>query len=461
MCLKCSPYKYSLLIKSMKTKFTILIALVCILFGCHKNDPTPSVTNPTTIKPVTPTPPVVTPPVATPTVAIKITSFQVNGFIEPAVVVIGDTAITLSVAPGTDISALMPTIGLSDVNASVNPKTNVAQDFTKPVTYVTTSADGKTKKNYHVSILAPSPSAKDNSSAPANLLIYYGWLSTIRYDNGPVPSIAQAIDAFGKFDVLVFGDKLELTSHQDYNNTVAIISGIKSKYPKVKIFGYVDLGVKTQNLKAVDYDAEIDAWKNLNVDGIFGDDFGGDWGVNRDRQNDFITYIHGKNMSVFANSFYVGDALGNGSKLNSNDYYLFEPTFYGNGQYIPFTNSNSKADTAYYYMKKLGVKIATVATTAPNQVNSTSNTSDQYNLAYYATRLYNFDAFQFTENYYSASTSIVYLFPQPNLNITGQAWNELNGVKKVSGQEYTRSVDGVTIHITGDGVSSGKGFVTQ
>jgi hypothetical protein len=442
----------------MKTKITLLIALACIMFGCGKDTPKP---NPTTTKPVTTTPPVTPPPVSTATPSVKITSFQVNGFIEPAVVTIGDTTISISVPPATDISALIPTFTLSDASGTVNLKSNTVQDFTKPVLYVTTSADGKTKKNYHVSILPPTLSDKDKSITPLNLGIFNGWVSTIRLNNGPAPSIDQAIDAYGKFGVVVLGDGVESPSHPDYNNAVAIINGIKTKYPSTKVFGYVDLGVTKENLTAAQYKVEIDEWKTLKVDGIFGDDFGGDFGVTRDRQNDFIDYVHDNNMTVFANSNIVNDALGNSTHLNKNDFYLFEPTFYGNGIYEPFDYSVRKADTAYYYMKKIGVKIACVATNQANQANATSNTTDQFSLAYYVTRMFNFDAFQFSENAYSATYSIIYLYPQPNLSITGQTWNELNGVKKVSGQEYTRSVGDVTIHITGDGASSGKGFVTQ
>ena len=53
-------------------------------------------------------------------------------------------AVSLLVPNVTDVTALVPTIALSN-GATVNPNTGVAQDFTSPVTYTVTAADGTTR----------------------------------------------------------------------------------------------------------------------------------------------------------------------------------------------------------------------------------------------------------------------------------------------------------------------------
>ncbi|MFA6376779.1 MAG: S8 family serine peptidase, partial [Candidatus Paceibacterota bacterium] len=54
-----------------------------------------------------------------------------------------DRTIALTVPFGTNITALVPTIGIN--GAAVNPTSGLALDFTNPVTYVVTAADGLTQ----------------------------------------------------------------------------------------------------------------------------------------------------------------------------------------------------------------------------------------------------------------------------------------------------------------------------
>lgn len=60
---------------------------------------------------------------------------------------------------GTDVSALTPTITISD-GAQVSPALNTKQDFTKPVTYTVTAEDGSTR-TYTVVVKAPTGKEKD------------------------------------------------------------------------------------------------------------------------------------------------------------------------------------------------------------------------------------------------------------------------------------------------------------
>ena len=65
--------------------------------------------------------------------------------------VITGTNIAVTAPLGTDLTALVPTITHSGV--SISPNSGVAQNFTNPVTYTVTAADGSTKE-YVVTVRA-------------------------------------------------------------------------------------------------------------------------------------------------------------------------------------------------------------------------------------------------------------------------------------------------------------------
>ena len=71
---------------------------------------------------------------------------------------IGPNAISLTVPYGTSLAALTPTIVIT--GASVSPASDVAQDFSSPVIYTVTAADGSTKE-YTVTVTAAISSARD------------------------------------------------------------------------------------------------------------------------------------------------------------------------------------------------------------------------------------------------------------------------------------------------------------
>ena len=126
----------------MKTPVSLLSALSCLLLlwavSCKKAD--------------TPVTPVVTPPVSGTTVtatkssAKAITAFAFNALSPAVTATIDATAKTISatVASGTDVTKLVPTLTISD-KATVSPASGAAQDFSKAVTYTVTAEDGTTQ----------------------------------------------------------------------------------------------------------------------------------------------------------------------------------------------------------------------------------------------------------------------------------------------------------------------------
>jgi len=80
----------------------------------------------------------------------QITEFSITTPSSSLKAVINELNISITVPKDVDISALIPTIKISD-KAQIFPLANKAQDFTKPVTYTITAEDGSTQ-DYTVSI---------------------------------------------------------------------------------------------------------------------------------------------------------------------------------------------------------------------------------------------------------------------------------------------------------------------
>ena len=88
-----------------------------------------------------------------PSSACNITSFSVTVGSTTYTGSISGLNITVRVPVGTTVTALTPTIVASE-NASVNPASNVAKDFSNPVTYTVTAEDTHTTKTYVASVVA-------------------------------------------------------------------------------------------------------------------------------------------------------------------------------------------------------------------------------------------------------------------------------------------------------------------
>lgn len=72
--------------------------------------------------------------------------------------VISGTDITVTVPYGTDVTSLIPTVDYS--GTSISPASGTVQDFTNPVSYTVTAADGSTK-SYKAAVVSALSSSKD------------------------------------------------------------------------------------------------------------------------------------------------------------------------------------------------------------------------------------------------------------------------------------------------------------
>lgn len=129
-----------------------------------------------------------------------------------------------------------------------------------------------------------SPSLFDTPSinTPKRLAIYYGWPSLV---NG-TSDLDTATNVFCHFDLVVFGATLEVPSHSDHDNTVIIIDNLRNRCG-TEVYGYVTLsGIPIDEIKL-----RVDRWVAMGVAGIFLDEAGRDYGVDRNRLREVVEYI--------------------------------------------------------------------------------------------------------------------------------------------------------------------------
>lgn len=281
---------------------------------------------------------------------------------------------------------------------------------------------------------------------PKYLGIYYGWPSLVENSKGDV---AKASSWFKQFDLLVFGDGIWKSSHGDHVKTKSIIENLIAN--KTKVYGYVDLGVSTQNLNETQMRQAVDGWQAMGANGIFWDDAGYDYKVTRQRQSTMIQYCHSKGMNVIMNAWNPDDVLaGDNMQLNSNDTYLLESYLVADGKYSSLNDWKIKADICASYRKSFGVQMACL---------STPKTNDQFTQAWFGTAIYNFDYFQATEIAYSSSNNKLAFNTNPSSNY-GTRWTSDTISFNTTTKCYSRSTDSWILNVLGDGESWGYGKFT-
>ena len=298
-----------------------------------------------------------------------------------------------------------------------------------------------------------TPSA-DSVKLLKSLCIYYGWPSLV---NGASGNLTTAAADFAQFDLIVFGDGIWKDSHGDHINTTAIISSLNTAGKAA--YGYIDLGVTTEDLSIAAMQQAVDGWDSMGVKGIFWDDAGYDYSTTRARQDTMINYCHAKGLHVIMNGWNPDDIMGGtGVVLNSGDIYLLESYLISGGSYTSLTDWKTKADKCAAYESSLGVKMACLSSGA-TPLSSTYNTTDEFYQAWFGAAMYNFDYFQTTDIDYSSTNNLVYYFPNVS-NSYGSTWDS-TGVTDSANVHFYRSTNSWTLHIHGDGATWGYGGFTQ
>lgn len=179
--------------------------------------------------------------------------------------------------------------------------------------------------------------------------IYYGY--PVGINN--TWTVDGAVDVYKSYDLVVLGDTYELPDQEVYAETCEIIRRLAEVSTSTRVAGYVPIGVyqvgEDSGLSMDELKRRVLLWKEIGAKGIFLDEFGYDYGVSRERQNEIVTYVHDQGMFVIANSWnqsYVFSSLpmsmegydlpsdfspnpkGLEPVLNNKDYSLLENFFY-------------------------------------------------------------------------------------------------------------------------------------
>jgi hypothetical protein len=192
-------------------------------------------------------------------------------------------------------------------------------------------------------VLSAAVLATAAMAEPKRLAIYYGIPSLV---NGAAGDIGRAAAAFAEYDLVVFGDGLEFddvvparkppgAGPIEHGRTRAIVAQLAAAPRKTAVFGYVDLG-RSQQLAIDEIKSRVSKWKALGAAGIFYDEAGADFGVDRARQNDAVAAAHAAGLRVVLNAFNPDDVLRTGAdgvrpRLGAGDAYLLESFAVRNG----------------------------------------------------------------------------------------------------------------------------------
>jgi len=273
---------------------------------------------------------------------------------------------------------------------------------------------------------------------PGNLLIYYGWMNSFNSGvNGwNNENVAQDM---AKYNLIVLGDGIQDSGHGDYSNTEIIIPRIKTLNPNAKIFGYV-----TVNQSLGNFQSKVDDWETLQVDGIFMDEAGYDYGSTttngRAAFNTKVDYVHNKTYAklCFVNAWNMDHIIGTtndasypnttwnpnlvASNLTYNDYYLLESFAVNTLAYG--TDYESKSDWAARGVKATGHRY----TYGINLVGSCviqdghADTTALLNFAFTSALMFSLDAFGSSDHYYGSSSAKNTFISRPDCSFMAEVY---------------------------------------
>lgn len=318
---------------------------------------------------------------------------------------------------------------LSYTASEVNEKLKKVDDNTQELLRLSEEINTKIKATNESIENAVTQLKKTNIE---KVILFYGEPISICGLN----NIKGAIDVYKNYDIIIFGDKYQDPSHSSYDDTSLIIQKLHENYFNIRIVGYVPIGMHPNYtsdscLDMVELKSRVDQWIDIGANGIFLDEFGYDYYVTRERQNEIINYCHEKGLFVFANSWsleycfnnepmtiswlenFEANPNGLASVLNENDYYLFENLFFETSdtnkiecgdvwrfdnlyKYYTDARINGKSFSEYY-----GTKLCCL-----NGIHSKLSTEEKNKLktiSVIASAILNIDAVAFGDEYWGAT----------------------------------------------------------
>ncbi len=294
---------------------------------------------------------------------------------------------------------------------------------------------------------------EDSIPLPEPMAFYYGYPSLV---NGSGGNTDNAKSVLSRFSLIVLGDGLWDESHPDYKNTKEIVSYLVSKGKPV--FGYIAIGVSHQNLPMDILKDKIDLWKKLGVSGIFADEFGYDFSVSRERQNEVIQAIRDKNLKLFVNAWNPEDVFeGENCLVREGDYYLNEAFLLGHNEYFPVRNWVEKMRKLKEYKSRFKIKCAALATIGEDfNLNSGD---ERFIYTWTAAILADMDYYQIADKFYGAQSSQLFLYDNPTPTL-GDKWRGDFTTEQNSGLfKVLRETNSYILSIETDEKTYGRGSI--
>ena len=297
------------------------------------------------------------------------------------------------------------------------------------------------------------------------LLIFYSWPNAINNANLVSDPVAAAAAVYAKYDYVVINRTFS-GSDCPQDTVTAIINHPSCK--NTVFFGYIDLGMlaSSQRLDINEIKTRIDSWNDMGIDGVFFDEYGYDYDVNRARQNEAIDAVHavkskkrGRQLSVIANVWILDDVFsadvnsvsnpdGSESHMGSNDYFLLESFFISEGNYVDAASPVSlqsaikKMNDATKYCASNGSMALTITTNSDTALYD----EDKFMYSWYAALILGAEGSAWGEYVFSAGGSALNSSPfrsRPSQNFgSGYA-----GKITVNGNLIQRKTDTGTLYI--------------
>ena len=264
---------------------------------------------------------------------------------------------------------------------------------------------------------------------PNDMMIYYGWLRGFNaYWNNEL--VAQDL---ARYEVLVIGSGLANPGHGDYANTVAIVNRVKALKPQIKIFGYVQTP-----LALATFESQVDDWVTIGVQGIFMDEAGYDYGVDRAEFNERVEYVHGEGLIAMANAWNMDHIIGvvddpsypnsiynptpMPSSLNLNDWYLLESCPINTSAYTGTGGYESRTDWAARCVKAIGHRatfgLNLAACGIVNDANP--NGQDLFDFGFVASLMFSLEAWGVSDELYGAGSGKGKWWDRPDVSGMGK-----------------------------------------
>ncbi|HJZ75064.1 MAG TPA: hypothetical protein VKE51_25190 [Vicinamibacterales bacterium] len=239
-----------------------------------------------------------------------------------------------------------------------------------------------TRLSVCAAVLAFAVVPRAGNVVPKRLAIYYGFPSLVEGADG---SVSHAVRVFSDYDVMVFGDGLELGDssadaewQQEQRLVGQIIARLHMRPRKPLIYGFVGLG-RLQPLADAEIVRRVDAWRQLGVDGIFFDDAGRESGLTPSRRSAAVRAVHERGLSAFVNAINPDDLFDKDasraatpSELGANDALLIESFAVENSVVLPRDRVAKRAAAAFKWRERTGVKVYAVTTTVSGRFDASS-----------------------------------------------------------------------------------------